>query len=98
MLDDVISGTTVKIGKSIVLDSEEIPETVTVQETIQTLVEKIKVGGITSITGDEYISVNGNSTEKTLSVNVVKIGTALVNNKSALKISEDGQLYIRWEN
>ena len=97
-IDSAISSA-IKIGKSIVIGSEEVvPETATVQEAIEAISKKIKVGGITSIIGDEYISINGSSTEKMVSVNVVKIGAALANDKSALKVGEDGQLYIRWEN
>lgn len=101
----VISGATVKLGQAITdgteAANEVISATTSVHSAIQTLAGQIQAavaGGITAIDGGEYITVGGTATNKTLAVNVAKIGTYLVDNTSALKVdAETGKLTIEWE-
>ena len=94
-----VSGVTVKLGQAI----EGVgTATTNVTAAISSLAGQIKAavaGGITSITGDEYISVDDSeATSRVLSLNVAKIGSYMVDNKaSALKVSEDGKLTLEWE-
>lgn len=97
-----VSGTSVKLGQSIVSDDVEIISAgTTIQSAIQTIAGQVQAavaGGITAIDGGEYITVGGTNTSKTLAVNVAKIGTYMVDNSSALKVSNEGKLTIEWEN
>lgn len=101
----VISGTTVKLGQAITDGTEDANEvisaTTSIHAAIQTLAGQIQAavaGGITAIDGGEYITVGGTATNKTLAVNVAKIGTYLVDNTSALKVdAETGKLTLEWE-
>lgn len=100
-----VSGVTVKLGQSITDGAEENPTeiisaTTSVHAAIQTLAGQIQAavaGGITSIDGGEYITVGGTATAKTLAVNVAKIGSYMVDNKSALKVDNNGKLTLEWE-
>lgn len=100
-----VSGVTVKLGQSITDGAEENPTeiisaTTSVHAAIQTLAGQIQAavaGGITSIDGGEYITVGGTATAKTLAVNVAKIGSYMVDNKSALKVDNSGKLTLEWE-
>lgn len=101
-----VSGVTVKLGQAITDGAEENPTeiisaTTSVQSAIQTLAGQIQAavaGGITGISGDEYITVGGTATAKTLAVNMAKIGTYLVDNTSALKADNTtGKLSLEWE-
>lgn len=101
-----VSGVSVKLGQAITDGAEENPTeiisaTTSVHAAIQTLAGQIQAavaGGITSIDGGEYITVGGTATAKTLTVNVAKIGTYMVDNSSALKVdSATGKLSIEWE-
>lgn len=101
----VISGATVKLGQAITdgteAANEVISATTSIHAAIQTLAGQIQAavaGGITAIDGGEYITVGGTATNKTLAVNVAKIGTYLVDNTSALKVdAETGKLTLEWE-
>lgn len=101
-----VSGTTVKLGQAITDGAAENPTeiisaTTSVHSAIQTLAGQIQAavaGGITAIDGGEYITVGGTATSKTLTLNTAKIGTYLVDNKSALKVdSTTGKLSLEWE-
>lgn len=100
-----VSGATVKLGQAITDGTEEAKEIISastsVHAAIQTLAGQIQAavaGGITAIDGGEYITVGGTATNKTLAVNVAKIGTYLVDNESALKVNaETGKLTLEWE-
>lgn len=104
-----VSGTTIKLGEAITIEKEVdgTPQTVvigeagsSVQSVIKTLAGKIETviaSGITAIDGGEYITVGGSDTSKTLTVNVAKIGSYLVDNSSALKVDEDGKIALHWE-
>ena len=100
-----VSGITVKLGQAITDGTEEANEVISastsVYSAIQTLAGQIQAavaGGITAIDGGEYITVGGTATNKTLAVNVAKIGTYLVDNTSALKVdAETGKLTLEWE-
>ena len=101
-----ISGVTVKLGQAITDGAEENPTeiisaTTSVQAAIQTLAGQIQAavaGGITGISGDEYITVGGTATTKSLTLNAAKIGTYLVDNTSALKADNTtGKLSLEWE-
>lgn len=101
-----VSGVSVKLGQAITDGNEENPTeiisaTSSVHAAIQTLAGQIQAavaGGITGISGDEYITVGGTATSKTLAVNVAKIGTYMVDNSSALKVDETtGKLSLEWE-
>ena len=101
-----ISGVTVKLGQAITDGAEENPTeiisaTTSVQSAIQTLAGQIQAavaGGITGISGDEYITVGGTATAKSLTLNAAKIGTYLVDNTSALKANNTtGKLSLEWE-
>lgn len=100
-----VSGVTVKLGQAITDGTEEANEVISastsVHSAIQTLAGQIQAavaGGITAIDGGEYITVGGTATNKTLAVNVAKIGTYLVDNTSALKVdAETGKLTLEWE-
>lgn len=101
----VVSGATVKLGQAITdgteAANEVISATTSVHAAIQTLAGQIQAavaGGITAIDGGEYITVGGTATNKTLAVNVAKIGTYLSDNSSALKVdAETGKLTLEWE-
>ena len=101
-----VSGVTVKLGQAITDGAAENPTeiisaTTSVHSAIQTLAGQIQAavaGGITAIDGGEYITVGGTATSKTLTLNTAKIGTYLVDNKSALKVdSTTGKLSLEWE-
>lgn len=100
-----VSGATVKLGQAITDGTEDAKEvisaTTSIHAAIQTLAGQIQAavaGGITAIDGGEYITVGGTATNKTLAVNVAKIGTYLVDNTSALKVdAETGKLTLEWE-
>lgn len=100
-----ISGVTVKLGQAITDGAENpteiISATTSVHAAIQTLAGQIQAavaGGITGISGDEYITVGGTATAKSLTFNAAKIGTYLVDNTSALKVnSTTGKLTLEWE-
>lgn len=99
-----VSGATVKLGQAITdgteAANEVISATTSVHAAIQTLAGQIQAavaGGITAIDGGEYITVGGTATNKTLTVNVAKIGTYMVDNSSALKVDKDGKLTLEWE-
>lgn len=101
-----VSGNTIKLGQAITDGDEENPTeiisaTSSVHAAIQSLAGQIQAavaGGITGISGDEYITVGGTATSKTLAVNVAKIGTYMVDNSSALKVDETtGKLSLEWE-
>lgn len=97
-----LSGTIINIGESVVAEDKEIISANTsITQAIQTLENQIQESLAVktfSITGDDYISVNGTSTEKNLAINVTKIASTIVDNSTALKVEEDGKFYIRWEN
>lgn len=100
-----VSGITVKLGQAITdgaeTPTEIISATTSVHAAIQTLAGQIQAavaGGITGISGDEYITVGGTATAKSLTLNTAKIGTYLVDNASALKVdSTTGKLSLEWE-
>lgn len=101
-----VSGDTIKLGKAITDGAEENPTeiisaTTSIHSAIQNLAGQIQAavaGGITAIDGGEYITVGGTATSKTLALNTVKLGTYLVDNKSALKVdSATGKLSLEWE-
>lgn len=97
-----VSGGVIKVGEPIMVEgSELISANTSITSAIRTLEEQIQKSLAVktfSITGDDYISVDGTSTDKKLAVNVKKIASAMVDNSSALKIDEDGKFYVRWEN
>ena len=104
-----ISGVSVKLGEDITIDekvegSDDVQTVVigkagsSIQSVIKTLAQKVEstvAGGIVSIKGDDYISVTGGSISKNLSINIASIGSALVDNTSALKINNEGKLSIK---
>lgn len=101
-----VSGDTIKLGKAITDGAAENPTeiisaTSSIHSAIQNLVGQIQAavaGGITAIDGGEYITVGGTATSKTLTLNTAKLGTYLVDNKSALKVdSATGKLSLEWE-
>lgn len=99
-----VSGLSVKLGQAITDGAENpteiISSTTSVQAAIQTLAGQIQAavaGGITGIDGGEYITVGGTATNKKLTLDVAKIGQALVDNSSALKVDSDNKLSIQWE-
>ena len=98
-----VSGTSIKLGQAITDGAEENPSeiisaTASVQAAIQSLAGQIQAavaGGITGISGDNYITVGGTATTKTLAVNTVNIGKYLANNNSAIQADSDtGKLAI----
>jgi hypothetical protein len=101
-----VSGDTIKLGKAITDGAAENPTeiisaTSSIHSAIQNLAGQIQAavaGGITAIDGGEYITVGGTATSKTLTLNTAKLGTYLVDNKSALKVdSATGKLSLEWE-
>lgn len=96
-----VSGNVIKIGEPIIVgETELISASASVTSAIKTLENQIQESLTVktfSITGDDYISVDGTSTDKKLVTNVEKIASAMVDNSSAIKV-ENGKLYIRWEN
>lgn len=96
-----ISGVSVKLGEAISNDGAEIISAgSTVHAAIQTLAGQIQAavaGGITGISGDEYIKVGGTTTTKSLTLDVAKIGSYMVDNTSAIKVNNDGKLSLEWE-
>lgn len=99
-----ISGTTVKLGQAITDGTEAANEifsaNTSVYAVIQELnnkIQNVESNSITTITGDDYITVDGESTNKTLTINVAKIGSSLVDNSSALKVDANGKITLEWE-
>ena len=98
----LLSGTNLKIGIDIT-DGAETPSTIiskttTIGNAIQTLASQIQAavaGGITGISGDDYIGVGGTATAKTLSLNMANVATSLVNTGSALQ-AVDGKIDLYW--
>lgn len=109
-----LSGANVKIGTAITatenVDGEDVTETIidstaTVAEAVQVLASQIQsavAGGITGISGDEYIKVGGTSTSKSLTLEVAKVVTAVSNSlvaeNSAIQKDENDQLQLVWSN
>lgn len=109
-----LSGANVKIGTAITATEEVegeivtetiINDTVTVAEAVQTLANKIQsavAGGISGISGDEYIKVGGTATSKSLTLEVAKVVTAVANNlvgeNSAIQKDENDHLQLVWSN
>lgn len=107
-----LSGANVKIGTAITatenVDGEDVTETIidstaTVAEAVQVLAGQIQsavAGGITGISGDEYIKVGGTSTSKSLTLEVAKVVTAVSNSlvaeNSAIQKDENNQLQLVW--
>lgn len=98
--DNLIAGTTIKLGQSIVdkdTQSEIVKSTSSVYDAIQAVVDhKFETqAGITALRGDKYITIEGDSTVKTIGLDVAKIGTYLVDDYSALKVnSSTGELSV----
>ena len=96
-----ISGVSVKLGEAITNDGTEIISAgSTVHDAIQTLAGQIQAavaGGITGISGDEYIKVGGTTTTKSLTLDMTKIGSYMVDNTSAIKVDNNGKLSLEWE-
>ena len=101
--DNLLVGTTIKLGQSIVdkdTQSEIAKSTASVYDAIQAVVDhKFETqAGITALRGDKYITIEGDSTVKTIGLDVAKIGTYLVDDYSALKVnSSTGELSVEWE-
>lgn len=109
-----LSGANVKIGNAITateeVDGEVVTETIidstaTVAEAVQVLAGQIQsavAGGVTGISGDEYIKVGGTTTSKSLTLDVAKVVTAvsnsLVSENSAVQKDDNGQLQLVWSN
>lgn len=99
-----ISGLTVKLGQSII-DKEEqveiVPAGTSISDAIQAVADhryETVAGCITSLHGDKYIIIEGESTAKTIGLDVAKIGTYLVDDYSALKVNAStGELSVEWE-
>lgn len=107
-----LSGNNLKIGVAITateeVDGEPVTETIidgtsTVAEAVQVLAGQIQAavaGGITGISGDEYIKVGGTTTSKSLTLEVTKVTTAVANNLvaegSAIQKDENDHLQIVW--
>lgn len=94
-----VSGATIKLGQAIVDGDEEIIAAgSSVQAAIQSLSGQIQsavAGGITGISGDEYISVTGGNAAKSITLNVANVGKYLVEDDSALYADEEtGKLSI----
>lgn len=96
-----VSGVSVKLGEAITNDGTEIISAgSTVHAAIQTLAGQIQAavaGGITGISGDEYIKVGGTTTTKSLTLDMAKIGSYMVDNTSAIKVDNNGKLSLEWE-
>lgn len=108
-----LSGSSIKIGKDIVAitegeDGEQTEETIIastvgISDAIQTLAGQIQAavaGGITGISGDEYIKVGGTTTSKSLTLELAKVTEAvsndLIGENSAIQKGEDGKLELVW--
>jgi hypothetical protein len=99
--DNPVDGTVIKLGQSIIDKDEQVEiahANSSIYEAIQAVADKkyeSMAGGITSIKGDKYIAVTGDSTVKTIELDVAKIGTYLVDNYSALKVNNStGELSV----
>lgn len=96
-----VSGVSVRLGQAITNEGNEIiAASNTVHAAIQTLSNQIQsavAGGITGISGDDYISVTGGNTAKSVQLNIAKVGGDLVKDGSALHVDENGKLSIVWE-
>lgn len=107
-----LSGGNLKIGVAITateeVDGEVVTDTIidstaTVAEAVQVLAGQIQsavAGGITGISGDEYIKVGGTTTSKSLTLEVAKVVTAvandLVSEDSAIQKDENDHLQLVW--
>lgn len=107
-----LSGANVKIGTAITatenVDGEDVTETIidstaTVAEAVQVLAGQIQsavAGGITGISGDEYIKVGGTTTSKSLTLEITKVVTAVANNlvsdDSAIQKDKNDHLQLVW--
>ena len=98
--DNILTGTTVKIGQSIVdkdTQTEIARSTASIYEAIQAVADQKyeAQAGITALRGDKYITIEGDSTIKTIGLDVAKVGTYLVDDYSALKVnSSTGELSV----
>ena len=95
-----LTGLKVKLGKTIT--DTELTETSTVSDAIDALsvrISNLDNAKVQEITGDSYISVDSTDvTKPALSLSIKAVGTAMVDNTSALKVnSETGALSIEWE-
>lgn len=95
-----VAGTTVKLGEAVTSDGEEIISAgSTVHAAIQTLAGQIQsavAGGITGVSGDEYIKVGGTTTSKSLTLDVTTLGSYMADGSSAIK-ANNGKLTLEWE-
>ena len=94
-----VKGSTVYVGQEIT-GVTAIAATSTVAAAIQTVATDVKAitdSTITSITGDDYITVTGEGNDRALAFEVQKVGAYLVDNtQSALQVDESGKLAIKW--
>lgn len=100
-----LNGGNIAVGADIMDgDATLVSKNDTITEAIELLSGKIQTavaGGITSISGDDYISVSGTSTSRSLALNtdavVSTVKSNIVSDTGTVRFNESGSLDIYWE-